>query len=607
MGWEEKAAKAKKGHRPSLKNWERDNLAQTFPPYADALLNSPHPYSSFKIVTCNDDDDDNDGRRWKAVEQSLSLEHVRRGGNTNGTNGNGIGSGRMRRHNNHRGGVRGPYGNVETMVPVVLDACETPPKIFHERYEAKCIPVVIRNVPNGGNASLNSSNNGEGSDVQSCEGGSSGNNRNEMMMEDDGEEKKECDGHYESTSYNKVNNSCGSNNSNNNSHNNKEWPAIHRWTLDALSTDPQLADRPLKCGEDDDGYTIRIKLRYFIEYLRHNRDDSPLYIFDATFDEDKYAKRLLQDYTVPSYFNEDLLGLVGERRRPPYRWFLVGPCRSGTTVHIDPLGTSAWNTLIHGVKRWVLFPPHVPKSVVKGRRLILPGEDDEAIHYFTTILPRMKRRAAAAAAALNADRDNKHGNHPSHRGSSSYHHGNHQHQHRNHNNNNNSDYANFECYEFTQYAGETVFVPHGWWHAVLNVTHTVGITQNYCSRRNFDEVWTQTRAGRKKMSCSWLRRLDDHAPDLARRARELNQRDGFLMWEDDPVEQGKWRRKKAEKERKREEKREKKMKKKEKQQQQQKHPSKKEKWGEHRTTERRRTMEKDDDGDVVMRHVSPES
>merc|ERR1719356_1887707 len=102
------------------------------------------------------------------------------------------------------------------------------------------------------------------------------------------------------------------------------WPAVQKWTLDALLNDPELSERPLKCGEDDDGYTIRMKLRYFIEYLQHNRDDSPLYIFDATFDEDRIAKRILCDYSVPKYFDEDLLGLVGERRRPPYRWFLVG-------------------------------------------------------------------------------------------------------------------------------------------------------------------------------------------------------------------------------------------------------------------------------------------
>ena len=97
--------------------------------------------------------------------------------------------------------------------------------------------------------------------------------------------------------------------------------------------------------------------------------------------------------------------------------------RSGTCVHIDPLGTSAWNTLIVGKKRWVLFPPHIEKHIVKGRDCIRKGEDDEAIHYFTTILPRIKLRAIA------------HGN--------------------------SGDYKNFECYEFTQHETETVFIPNG--------------------------------------------------------------------------------------------------------------------------------------------------
>ncbi|KAL7529957.1 hypothetical protein ACHAWF_003183 [Thalassiosira exigua] len=522
MGWEEKAAKAKKGHRPSLRDWERDGLAGAFPPFAEALLASEEPYQSLEISPSGD-----------ATERRRSRERARE-------------AGRRARRRGGGGGAGGTSADgsttttTTTAVPAVLDAAETSPREFHDAFEAPCVPTVIRGIPYGDRGPDRTDDAGakaEEEEKKECDGRSHGGGAG--GPDGDGREGAELSG--------------------------ARWPAARRWKLDALFDDSDLADRPLKCGEDDDGYTIRMKLRHFLEYLRYNRDDSPLYIFDATFDEDRSAKRILDDYRVPSYFEEDLLGLVGERRRPPYRWFLVGPCRSGTTVHIDPLGTSAWNTLVHGVKRWVLFPPHVPKSVVKGRKLLLPGEDDEAIHYFTAILPRIKRRAAASGGT--------------------------------------GEHAGFACHEFTQFAGETVFVPRGWWHAVLNVTHTVGITQNYCSSRNFDEVWTRTRSGRKKMACTWLRRLDDARPELARRARELNRRDGFVMWEDDPEEQRRWRKKRAEKERRRREKKERKEKKKERERSRER-KAKKEKWGEHRTAERRRDGD-GEDGDVAMREVSP--
>ena len=54
------------------------------------------------------------------------------------------------------------------------------------------------------------------------------------------------------------------------------------------------------------------------------------------------------------------------------------------------------------------------------------------------------------------------------------------------------------------------------------------------------------------------------------------------MYEDNPIEQGKWRRKKAEKEHKKEEKRE--RKKNDESKAKKKQLSKKEKWGEHHTT-----------------------
>ena len=184
--------------------------------------------------------------------------------------------------------------------------------------------------------------------------------------------------------------------------------------------------------------------------------------------------------------------------RPPYRWWLMGPKRSGTCVHIDPLATSAWNTLIVGQKRWVLFPPHVSKSIVKGSGLVRSDEDDEAVHYFSFILPRIKRKASMLKGI--------------------------------------PKYKDFCCFEFTQNAGETIYVPNGWWHAVLNLTNTVAITQNFCSPRNFDASWIKTRTGRKRMAWKLLCALDKEGyPELADRARLLNKRDNFVM-KYDPVE-----------------------------------------------------------------------
>lgn len=68
-----------------------------------------------------------------------------------------------------------------------------------------------------------------------------------------------------------------------------------------------------------------------LQYCRHPEhgavDDSPLYIFDGTFSDRTGSSAMLRDYAVPPFFSEDLFRLAGERRRPPYRWFVMGPAR----------------------------------------------------------------------------------------------------------------------------------------------------------------------------------------------------------------------------------------------------------------------------------------
>ena len=71
------------------------------------------------------------------------------------------------------------------------------------------------------------------------------------------------------------------------------------------------------------------------------------------FGED--ALNLLKDYSVPHLFPDDYFDVLDSDQRPPFRWLIIGPERSGASWHVDPALTSAWNTLLCGRKRYMLL------------------------------------------------------------------------------------------------------------------------------------------------------------------------------------------------------------------------------------------------------------
>ena len=250
----------------------------------------------------------------------------------------------------------------------------------------------------------------------------------------------------------------------------EDWPAAmdDRWSLPRL--EKRFKHTMFKVGEDDNGRKLKVKMKTFMDYLRHQRDDSPVYLFESGMEG--CTQSLRDDYSIPSLFPDDFLNLVGREYKPPHRWFCIGPKRSGTTVHRDPMGTAAWNAVTLGSKRWVLFEPSVEKIVVKGRRFRQKGEDDEAIHYFDYILPRL--RAA----------------------------------------------GNVKVYECVQQAGDLIFVPGQWWHGVLNLSDTVAVTHNYSGKDNFDDVLYRVGKQRKMLYTRWMKNMKKFTPKLYSRAKK---------------------------------------------------------------------------------------
>ncbi|KAG4393968.1 hypothetical protein GLYMA_03G205202v4 [Glycine max] len=176
-----------------------------------------------------------------------------------------------------------------------------------------------------------------------------------------------------------------------------------------------------------------MKLGEYFGYSGQVREERPLYLFDPKFAEK--VSKLGDDYDVPVYFREDLFGVLGNER-PDYRWVIIGPSGSGSSFHVDQNSTSAWNAVIKGSKKWILFPPDViPPGVHPSPDGADAASPVSIIEWFMNFYGATK----------------------------------------------NWQKKPIEC---VCKAGEVIFVPCGWWHLVINLEESIAITQNY---EKFDE------------------------------------------------------------------------------------------------------------------------
>ena len=221
----------------------------------------------------------------------------------------------------------------------------------------------------------------------------------------------------------------------------------------------------------------------YAAYAAGDSGDQAMYIFDAEF-ADKVPG--LGSYSVPPAFPTDLFALLHPQDRPHYRWLIMGPKKSGSVFHQDPNGTSAWNACLAGAKLWILLPPDLPPPGVwasaDGAHACAPLSVVEWYLQFWEPYKEMRDRriracdaeeAAKAKAEVEVEVDVDVGG-GAKRG---------------------RPFSKPQSplsrpYSGIALEGDVVYIPHGWWHCVLNIGEglTVAVTQNFCSPEGLPQV-----------------------------------------------------------------------------------------------------------------------
>ena len=227
-------------------------------------------------------------------------------------------------------------------------------------------------------------------------------------------------------------------------------------------------------------------------------DDAPLYLFDKSFVE---TAPEIFGHTSPVGFEppaivcgddekDDLFALLTKNAnaknananddardarasRPDHRWFIHGPARSGSSFHVDPNGTSAWNAVVFGAKRWILFAPDgaPPPGVHPSLDGATVAQPVTLVEWYAGFYEHAYSSDPEETSGDESDDDDaEDGAEPSD-------------VRRSREKGSRVKNRQYSVREGTCRAGDVLFVPSGWWHAALNLTETAAVTQNFCSPR----------------------------------------------------------------------------------------------------------------------------
>ena len=156
----------------------------------------------------------------------------------------------------------------------------------------------------------------------------------------------------------------------------------------------------------------------YLEYAARTTADFPYYIYEREFMGD--SAKIASAFVAPPWVEEDLLEIVPELTpRKCQQLFLLGGSRTGSQLHADGHANVGWNVCCFGTKRWVFLAPDTDVSAL-GLDQCLEGP----ALWFVDKLPLLRTLAAEGKIHM------------------------------------------CEC---IQKPGDLVLIPHGWYHAIVNL------------------------------------------------------------------------------------------------------------------------------------------
>ncbi|PVG00504.1 Clavaminate synthase-like protein [Serendipita vermifera] len=249
----------------------------------------------------------------------------------------------------------------------------------------------------------------------------------------------------------------------------QEWNCLKYWRLPGNSMDSKgshemdgecsLPDLPFMkeaYGDfvvpvDEDGCRSEKTLREVIDIWESGQGDAQeekMYVKDWHLALQLEQKKIecMPFYLTPDIFVDDWMNRYYlAKTQDDFRFVYMGPAGTFTRLHRDVYTSYSWSTNIVGRKRWWLFPPHVTEFITNAQGETVADDVLLDEHHSENLL-----------------RDKKwpHWN-----------------------------VAREAMYVVEQEEGETIFVPSGWYHQVLNLTFCISINHNWSNAHNLQSMY----------------------------------------------------------------------------------------------------------------------